>query len=360
MFKSCISLIILCLSSSSFASSMEAWFCNVSWDYAVVNLETQAKTFGDLYPKDRFYDPWGDYFDGKLSKSITLDSAGVPYFINTKNSSICRLDTATEINYPVVDIAGVKTIEVSGSSIYAMTGSSLYRYNSGIVSKLCDIGSFYDIAVSPSGRIIGVKSAGATTGGTSTPIPDGITNPSIPGDWDWLQPGTGGGSATTGTTYGLYEIDPLTGYATCLINDPYILSSGSSSVTAYVDGQAVGLAEVGISNICFANDGSFWMTANGYVYQVDLDNVLTATSSSGAPVIPGGGFGGFGGIVWPPIQSVITFNYLSVTEFTAVPANYGYGDASQSFDVFITPEPVSAVLLIAGGFALSRRKNTLQ
>ncbi len=351
---------LFCISSNCFASSMEAWFCNVSWDYAVVNLETQAKTFGDLYPKDRFYDPWGDYFDGKLSKSITLDSAGTPYFISTKTSSICRLDVATEINYPVVDIAGIKTIEVAGSSIYAMTDSSLYRYNSGIVSKLCDIGSFYDIAVSPSGRIIGVKSAETTTGGGTHPIPNDISNPPTPGDWDWSQPGTGG-TTTTGTTYGLYEIDPLTGNATSLINDPYILSSGSSSVTAYVDGQAIGLDTVHISNICFANDGSFWMTTYDYVYQVDLDNVLTATSSSGIPVIPGGGgFGGIGGIVWPPIQSVTTYKYLDVTKFAAVPLNYGYGEYSQSFDVFVTPEPLSAAMLIAGSIILSRRKNTLQ
>ncbi len=299
MFKK-IAILLLGLSGYCFGSAAEAWFCNLSWDYAVVNLEDNSGYTGDMCPKGPYYDPWDFSWSGRQSKSITLDSSGVPYFINAKTSTVCCLDVATETYSSVVSIAGAKTIEVSNDGIYAMTSSSLYKYSFGTVSKQCDISGYSDIAVSPSGRVIGL--------------------------------------ASTGTAYGLYEIDPTTGSAACIINNPYYSGSSHANVNAYDSGTLVKLSKVTILDICFSNDGDFWMRAGDCVYQVDLDTVLTASSSSS----------------WNPYAT--RYSYVNAVELCDVPINYGYSTPSQSFDVYVTPEPLSAMLMLTGGLLVMLRR----
>ena len=255
--------------------------------------------------------PIGMTVKGESIKGLSVDSYGMPYYTNGKDGNVYSYDTDTGKKTTVAYLSGIREFEIASDAIFGMTESALYKVTDTATTQICLLDGFNDIAVSPQGRIIAYKSS---------------------------------------QDMGLFEIDPFTGTQTKI-------SSFVCSSDFFFDGQAHSLQtdsgdeliltdlSASFSEICFDGDGLLWLNNhNEKIYSLDLDNLQSITALEYLT-------DGLG----QPELSPVTYDYYNVNSYE-FPGSVLYNP----FDVFVTPEPASAIILVLGTIFIKSRANRLK
>ena len=303
-----IILICLCV-KLTFANEISVLISQNNTKYIDFDLATQQ------YAQNTIDTSWLYYI-----KSITISSQN-EVFCHLSNSAIYSVDSNTGALTKIATQSGLNTIEVADDGIYGMTDSALYKINSGNVSQVCSLSGYSDIAVSPQGKIVALKTTNSISGGDDYP------------------------GYQTDTNLGLFEIDPLSGAETRLSS--FINCSGqivgSETVSLYPDNDIeTTLTDIAGVNmdICFSNDGLLWLKDDfGKLLSIDINDTQTITGKEYFdPISP-----------WSYIVS--TFDYYSATSYDLPNSILG-----NSFDVYVTPEPLSLLTFGLGSLIINRRK----
>ncbi len=316
MRNTTILLFILFIAHQAKCYSIEGYFGLHNSQYISVNLENNQESIGILGPKTNSDPTVSSY------SSITLDSSGNVYCIDNETFDICKIDDLSSGHSTIVaNIPGIKNIEVANGAIYGHTSSALYTIQANSISKLCDLDNFQDIAVSENGRIIGIK---------YLVIDDPLTLL------------TGGPKDS-----GLYEIDQHTGLASRI--SEYVETAENSIFTSELlvsDSESVFIDKINASgDICFSNDGGFWLRYSGGIYNVDIDNLENFKGDYKSYAVP----------PWSTVTPKYgEFEYYPSTEYPLDTTNFD--SFVDSFDVYVTPEPLSLLTLGFGAILLNRRK----